>query len=87
MLRCGPSVHFKLFINYYTDVVPAVINEIQEDGVTFIESVTSNDEGNIIHKKLQNTGLKERWAIWQSDNRHWSPAYLCPQTVNNYNSR
>ena len=33
---------------YYTNVVPAVVNEIQEDGVIFIESVDTNDEGKII---------------------------------------
>ena len=31
-------------------IVPAVINEVQEDGVNVIESVTTYDAGKIIHK-------------------------------------
>ena len=48
--RGGLSIFSQLCVYYYTDVVPAVVNEIQEDGVTFIEAVTTSDEGKMIHK-------------------------------------
>ena len=58
----------QVFVYYYTNVVPAVILEIQEDGIMFIESVTSNDEVEIIHKvnvKMQDSVQMSLLALWQ----------------------
>ena len=48
----NPLVFSQLCIYYYADVVPAVVNEIQdEDGLVYTEEITKNKKGNIINKK------------------------------------
>ena len=45
----------QLCIYYYADVVPAVVNEIQdEDGLVYTEEITKNKKGSTINKKHQN---------------------------------
>ena len=45
----NPLLFSQLFIYYYTDVVPAVVNEIEnEEGLVFTEEVTKNKEGKIV---------------------------------------
>ena len=50
------SLCSQLCVSYYSDIVPAVLNEVQVNCITFTESVISNDQGKIIHYKLQNVG-------------------------------
>ena len=46
------SIISQLCIFYYADVVPAVVNERQdEDGLIYTEEITKNKKGNIIDKK------------------------------------
>ena len=42
----------QLCIYYYADVVPAVVNEIQDDdGLVYTEEITKNKKGDIISEK------------------------------------
>ena len=51
----NPLIFSQLCIYYYADVVPAVVNEIQdEDGLVYTKETTKNKKGNIIDKKHQN---------------------------------
>ena len=51
----NPLLFSHLCIYYYADVVPAVVNEIQdEDGLVYTKEITKNKKGNIINKKHQN---------------------------------
>ena len=52
----NPLLFSQLCIYYYADVVPAVVNEIQDkDGLIHTKEVTKNKKGNIIDlKKCQN---------------------------------
>ena len=48
----NPLLFSQLSIYYYADVVPAVVNKIQdEDGLVYTKEVTKNKKGNIIDKK------------------------------------
>ena len=48
----NPLLFSQLCIYYYADVVPAVVNKIQdEDGLVYTEEITKNKRGNIINKK------------------------------------
>ena len=48
----NPLLFSQLCIYYYADVVPAVVNEIQdEDGLVYTKEITKNKKGNIISKK------------------------------------
>ena len=48
----NPLVFSQLCIYYYADVVPAVVNERQdEDGLVYTEEITRNNKGNSINKK------------------------------------
>ena len=50
----NPLLFSQLCIYYYADIVPAVVNEIQdEDGLVYTEEITKNKEGKIIDKKCQ----------------------------------
>ena len=54
--ECPDGVHPVLFSQlctyYYDDVVPAVVNEIQDvDGLVYTEEITKNKKGKIIDKK------------------------------------
>ena len=49
----NPLLFSQLCIYYYADVVPAVVNEIQdEDGLVYTKEVTKNQKGHIIDKKM-----------------------------------
>ena len=51
----NPLLFLQLCIYYYADVVPAVVNEIQdEDGLVYTKEITKNKKGNIISKKTPN---------------------------------
>ena len=51
----NPLLFSWLCIYYYADVVPAVVNKIQdEDGLVYTEEVIKNKKGKIIDKKHQN---------------------------------
>ena len=52
----NPLLFSQLCIYYYADVVPAVVNEIQdEDGLIYTEEITNNKKDNVIDKrKCQN---------------------------------
>ena len=39
----------QLCVYHYTNIVLAVVNEIQEDGLIFMESINTNGEGKIIY--------------------------------------
>ena len=42
----------QLCIYYYTDVVPTVVNEIQdEDGLVYTKEITKDKEGKIVNKE------------------------------------
>ena len=48
----NPLLFSQLYIYYYAEVVPAVVNEIQdEDGIIYTEKATKNRKGNAINKK------------------------------------
>ena len=48
----NPLLFSQLCIYYYADVVPAVVNEIQdEDGLIYTEEITKNKKGNVIDLK------------------------------------
>ena len=48
----NPLLSSQLCIYYYADVVPAVVNEVQdEDGLIYTEEITKNKKGNVIDKK------------------------------------
>ena len=48
----NPLLFSQLCIYYYADIVPAVVNEIQdEDGLVCTKEITKNKKGNIINKK------------------------------------
>ena len=48
----NPLLSSQLYIYHYADVVPAVVNEIQdEDGLVYTEEITKNKEGKIINKR------------------------------------
>ena len=48
----NPLLFSQLCTYYYADVVPAVVNEIQdEDGLVYTEEITKNKKGKIINKK------------------------------------
>ena len=50
--RVNPLLFSKLCIYFYTDVVPAVVNEMQdEDGLIYTEEITKNRKGYVINKK------------------------------------
>ena len=45
----NPLLFSQLCIYYYADVVPDVVNEIQDqDGLFFTEEITKNKEGKIV---------------------------------------
>ena len=49
----NPLLFSQLCIYYYVDVVPAVVNEIQdEDGLVYTKEITKNKKGNVIDKKM-----------------------------------
>ena len=49
----NPLLFSQLFIYYYADVVPAVVNEIQDEGgLVYTEGLTKNKEGRIINQKI-----------------------------------
>ena len=48
----NPLLFSQLCIYYYADVVPAVVNEVQDkDGLVYTKEITKNKKGNIIDKK------------------------------------
>ena len=48
----NPLLFSQLCIYYYADVVPAVVNEIQDQyGLVYTEEITKNKKGNITNKK------------------------------------
>ena len=48
----NPLVFSQLCIYFYADVVPAVVNEIQEeDGLVYTEEITKNKKGKVVGKK------------------------------------
>ena len=48
----NPLLFSQLCIYYYADVVPAVMNEIQDkDGLVYTKEITKNKKGSIINKK------------------------------------
>ena len=48
----NPLLFSQLCIYYYADVVPAVVNEIQDqDGLIYTEEIIKNKKDNIINKK------------------------------------
>ena len=48
----NPLLFSQLFIYYYADVVPAVVNKKQDkDGLVYTKEITKNKKGNIINKK------------------------------------
>ena len=48
----NPLLFSQLCIYYYADVVPAVVNKIQdEDGLIYTKEITKNKKHNIIDKK------------------------------------
>ena len=48
----NPLLFSQLCIYYYADVVPAVVNEIQdESGLVYTEEITKNKKGKTINKK------------------------------------
>ena len=49
----NPLLFSQLCIYYNADMVPAVVNEIQdEDGLVYTKEITKNKKGNIIYKKI-----------------------------------
>ena len=51
----NPLLFSQLYIYYYADVEPAVVNEIcDEDGLVYTKEVTKNKKGNFIDKIHQN---------------------------------
>ena len=51
----NPLLFSQLCIYYYTDVVPTVVNEIQDkDGLVYTKEITRNRKGKIVNKKHQN---------------------------------
>ena len=51
----NPLLFAQLFIYYYSDVVPAVVNKIQDKkGLIYTKEITKNKKGNVINKKCQN---------------------------------
>ena len=51
----NPLLFSQLCIYYYADVVPAVVNKIQdEDGLVYTKEITKNRKGKVIDKKHQN---------------------------------
>ena len=53
--RVNPLLFSQLCIYYYADVVPAVVNEIQDEGgLIYTKEVTKNKKGNVIDKKMPN---------------------------------
>ena len=82
----NPLLFFQLCIYYYTDVVQAVVNEIQdEDGLVYTEEITRNKKGNIINKKHQN--FVRVTSQQHNDNRYQQLTYLCAWQLNNYGTR
>ena len=48
----NPLLFSQLCIYYYADVVPAVVNKIQDEhGLVYTKEITKNKKGNIINKK------------------------------------
>ena len=48
----NPLLFSQLCIYYYTDVVPAVVSEIQdEEGIINTKNITKNKKGNTVNKK------------------------------------
>ena len=48
----NPLLFFQLCIYYYADLVPAVVNEIQDkDGLVYTKEITKNEKCNIMNKK------------------------------------
>ena len=48
----NPLLFSQLCIYYYTDVLPAAVNEIQdEDGLVYTDEITKNKKGKIIDRK------------------------------------
>ena len=51
----NPLLFSQLCIYYYADVVPAVVNEIQdENGLVYTEEITINRKDRILEPKLYN---------------------------------
>ena len=49
----NPLLFSQLCIYYYADVVPAVVNEIQDkNGLVYTKEITKNKKSNIINKKM-----------------------------------
>ena len=62
----NPLLFSQLCIYYYADVVPAVVNKIQdEDELVYTEEITKNKKGNIINKKTKILlALKMSQQVW-----------------------
>ena len=51
--RVNPLLFSQLCIYYYTDVVPAVVNEIHdEDGLVYTKEISKNKKGKIKHQNF-----------------------------------
>ena len=49
----NPLLFSQLCIYYYADVVPAVVNKIQDkDGLIYTKDIAKNKKGNVIDKKM-----------------------------------
>ena len=75
--ECPDGVNHLLFsqlhIYYYTDVVPAVVNEIQdEEGLVYTEEITKNRKGKIIDKKHQDFISGEDRPVGSIHYRYWT---------------